>query len=767
MISLTLAAPAWVVLATPVAVGVRLVRRQPIKSAYNISIYTLAWAAGAAIVAVAGPATDSLRGLTVLALAGAVGGLISHVAVALVISVAQETSFTASWRAGAGLQVLSTLGNVAVALVVVVLARHDPRLIAAAACLALCAHQGYVGRLRGREERTAAARQLHAVNALAADLDEAAVTARAAAEIATLLAADAVEIDLAATAAGPGTVYQHRRRADAWAGLAGQAPPVAGRLVAEIPIIGSGEPVGRIRVWLAGGSAGYLRLSERDQVALRTLAAATHTALANARAHAQQTYQATHDRITDLPTHDVLLTRIDQHLADVRAGRADGPIALAVIDITDFREIVRTLGRPAAHRLLTHAADRLRATVVDGEFVAHVGSDSFAVYLHPAGQPDPLPAPAGALLDGRPGWGDPERIHGRVLALVNAIADPVRLEAGAAQVSLPATAGIAYSDTPAASGAELLRQATVALDDARNRVNTQVGWYDPGADVAGPSALILASALRAALDRDELELHYQPILHLTEGWPVAVEALIRWRHPTRGLLRPSQFVPVLQRSPRDHAALVRWYLDHALRERAHWGADLDLPIAVNLDARALLDRDLVGRIAAALSAADLPPSQLICELTETAALSPLDTVDWTLADLRALGVGVAIDDFGAGHSSLTRLLRVPATSLKIAAELVNDLLVSDQAEILIRAAVDIAHHQGLQVSALGVTTTAQANALVELGCPAAQGRHLVRPLTSGPLRDFLNQAPPRPADHAADIIPLQTRRSATSQPRST
>jgi diguanylate cyclase (GGDEF)-like protein len=745
MLALTLVPPAWVVLCTPVGVGLRLVGRQPaIKSVYNLSSYTVA-AAGAALVSSTQPyAAGNLSALVVLALAGLVGGLITHVAVAGVIAVAQDTSLLASWRAGAGLQLLSVAGNVATALVVIVLAGHDARLIAALPIVGLCLHQGYMGRLRGREERTAAQRQLEAVDALAADLDEAAVASRAAAEIADLLAADVVEVELFAASDRDAVVYQHCRRGVAWRGDPGQVPTAVGRLLAQVSIAGTGDPVGQIRVWLAGGSAD-LQLSTGDQVAVRTLAAAAHTALANARAHERlrmiaerQTYQATHDRITGLPVHDLLIEHVDRHLARARADGAAGPVAVGIVDISGFRETVRTLGRAAAHHLLSHAAERLGAAVAPGEYLAHVGGDSFAVFTETPG---------------------PEHVRERMLAMLSAVSTPVRLEEGGAQVSLDATTGIAYCATPAATGgAELLRQATVALDQART-IDLQVAWYDPAADLASPPALVLASELRAALVKHELELHYQPIIDLAGGYPVAVEALVRWRHPDRGLLRPMDFLRVIQRSPRDHAKFSRWYLDAALRERSQWGDDRDLPIAINVDKRSLLDEDLVGQVADALDRAGIGPDQLMFELAET-ALSGLDSDD-VLSGLRTLGIRLAIDDFGTGYGSLTRLLRVPATNLKIAPELVADMLASEQATALVQAAINIGRTAGLQVTALGVTSADQAGALSALGCPAGQGRHLGLPLSSALLRRYLATAPDRPtAGRNADVIPLQSRRAS-------
>ena len=248
-------------------------------------------------------------------------------------------------------------------------------------------------------------------------------------------------------------------------------------------------------------------------------------------------------------------------------------------------------------------------------------------------------------------------------------------------------------------------------------------------------------------------------MQIPNGIPVAAEALVRWRHPTKGLLRPAEFLPVLERS-HDHARFLAWQLQRALSDRAMWG-DRDLPICVNLAARCLLDRELPNQVAAALHAAGVNGDQLMLELTETAAAA--GPVDEVLDELRGLGVRLAIDGFGTGHSSLTKLLQVPATDLKIAAEFVRDMLVSDQAAAICRLAVELGRSCGLHVTALGVTTAQHVTALTGLGCDAAQGRHLVPPLTPAALRDYLLDAPTKPAAPEADVIPLHARRRS-SQP---
>jgi diguanylate cyclase len=750
VLSLALVPPAWAVLLTPVGVGLALAFRLPAaKAVYTVSAHTLASAAGAAVVAVAGPyRPDSARGVLALVLAGVAAGLVSHAAAAIFVAVAQDIPVSAGVRARFDVQVLSTAGNVTAATVTLGLAHRDPRLIAVLPVVGLCLHLGYLGRLRSQEERTLAQRQMRAVSVFADDMDEALVAARAAVEVANLLAVDVVDVEVYGRDGRAATLHRHARRGEPWSGPPDRAPVVAGRLVTQVPVAGDPYPLGLIRVWLAGGDPG-VQLSKPDEVAVRTFAAALRTALANARTHdrvraaaERQAYQATHDRATDLPTYDLLLEHVERCLAGVRDAGADTAAAACVIEIGGLREIARTLGRTAGQRLLAHAADQLRRAAAPGHYAAHLGGESFGVFLQPAR--------------------DPEQVRARVLGLLTAVGAPVRADPGGTEVSLDACAGIAYC-APATSAAELLRRATAARDRARD-AGLRVAFYEPACDSAGPPAFVLASELRAALDRREFEVLYQPIVDLAHYWPVGVEATVRWLHPVHGLLRPEQFLPALHRTPVDRARFVRWYLDHALAERARWGPE-DLPVAVNLDSRSLLDDGLVDHVARAIGQAGLAPDQLTVELTETAEPSSVDAVDDVVARLRYLGTRLAVDDFGAGPGSLARLLRLPATDVKIAAELIIDMLKSEQAAALVRAAIDIGRGLGRQVTALGVTTAEQAAALRDFDCPAAQGRHLVPALTPSRLRAYLAEAPRPPASTAADVIVLETRRPTSDRGR--
>lgn len=737
ILALVVSPPTWVVLLTPLGVGASLARRRvaPIKTIYNISTNT---AAAAAAAVIAGDLQQPITAgdAAALAAAGIAVAAITHVAVAAAIAAARGVSLRTTWSAGAGLQVLTVAGNLAAALSVLVLARQDQRLIAVLPLVALCMHQGYLGRLRGHQEREAGKRQSIAVSHLTADLDQPGVVRRAAEEVGALTGADVVDVELTASETEPATLYRHLRRGESWTGSPAQAPALAAHLVAQSPIAGEGgAPAGELRVWLVGG-APDLRLSERDQNAVAILAAATFAALNNARAHAQQTYHATHDRLTGLPARPALLERIESTARTATAGALQ-PVALVLVDLSGYRDIVRALGHDTAEHLLVRTSEQLRQAAEDGEFLAHVGADDFGIYLDAAQ--------------------DPTHVRRRALALLEAVAEPYGLEVGT--VELDAVAGIAYSPAPVTSGTELLRQAIVALDQAR-ATNLPVEFYDPATDALGGSAaVVMAAELRSALDQGQLDLHYQPIVAIPSGAPVALETLVRWRHPTKGLLYPPEFLAVLEHS-RDHGRFVSWQLQEALRTRALW-AERDLPVSVNLASRCLLDRSFPKQVAAALERAGVPGDQLMFELSDTSALTGAYPVQSVLERLRLLGVKIAVDRFGTGDSSLPALLDLPATHVKISAEFVQDMTLNERAAAVVRLAVELGRSSDLEVVALGVASDDHVAALTRLGCHLAQGRHLAAPMPASMLRGYLDSAPTAPPPPDADVIELDSRRSLT------
>jgi diguanylate cyclase (GGDEF)-like protein len=736
VLTLLLVPPSWTpaVAGLGMALAAAVIKQPAIKLLFNSARCALAAFVGVGAVTLAGGSFDpgTTGGLVGLMVAGVLFDLVGNVLTIVVVGMAQGTSTRAVWTANAGTQAVTAAGNLALTTTGLLLARADIRLLVVVPVGVLLLYQAYLVRQRGRAERDAGRRLAEAVRSLSS-LDERDVVRRAAVAAADLLSADVVEVYLRNGDAGGPTL--HRHRADG-----GEAPTGATeQLAASAPLDADGEaPLGELRVYMSA----YVRLVERERDALRTLAAATHTALQTARAHARtaelaelRAYEATHDPVTRLPNRQLLQRRVDTYL-DTAVDPVPA-VGLVLLRPDHFHEVAATLGHAARDTLLRHAASHLVEAGLLGELVARLDGDQFAVFLHEAN--------------------DPADVAERARALMEALATPLRLDA--ATVSMTGTAGIAYAGPaqPASAG-ELLRQASVALERAA-RVGTGVEFYQPAQDASGPGSLLLSAELRTALSEDQLVLHYQPMVDLNTGAPVAAEALVHWRHPTRGLLPPREFLPVLESSSL-LPAYTDWLLREALAECHEWSAlDLEVPVSVNLSARSLLDRELPGRVAAALARARLSPERLMLELTESSALSPIDTVDVVLEDLRILGVRVAVDDFGTGHSSLTRLLRVPATDLKIAPQLVEGMLTSPQARTIVRAAIEIAQSYGLRAIAVGVRTAAHAAAVRNLGGHAAQGDHCLPPMLAVKARAAMRLAANgAQLATAADVIPLRQHR---------
>ena len=737
VLALAISPAAWVVLLMPLAVLVRYFGRQPaIKTIYNVSSYTMAAAAASAVLATGGasrPFTDA--DLLTLTGAGVVAGIVTYLAVAAVIATVQDVSLLATWRASGGLQVLTLAGNLGLAVGVLLLARYEPAAVVVLPVLVLCAHQGYVGRLRGHQEREAGQRHAAAVGRLTADLDEPGVVRRSAESACQLVSADAVDVELPGPDPSiPAVLHRHQRRGNSWTGDPALAPALPAQLVATLPIpVSDGRAAGQLRVWLAS-NAPDLRLGGGEEAALLSLATHTGAAVSNARMHAQQTYYANYDRLTRLPARPLLVEQIETRL---RSGVTGDhlPTALLVIEVTGYDEMLRTLGHDVAEDLLVRTARRLQIAVEDGEFVAHVGHDNFAVHL-----PEAV---------------SPAHVRKRALRLITSITKAIRLDTTdlpTTQVTLQAVAGAAYSTITVGSGTEMLRQASVALEQARAR-NIDFDFYEPAADeLGGPAAIVMRSELHAALEEEQLALHYQPIIHVPSGAPVGLEALLRWYHPTKGMLYGREFLSVLEHSP-DHAPFVAWQLEKALAVRALCG-DRDLPVSVNLAARCLLDSRLPDQVAEALARAGVPANQLMLEIDEAdPLLTQIGLVGEVLTRLRLQGVKVAIDGLGTGNSSLIGLLKVPATHIKVDGYFVSQMLNDPEASAVVGVGLDLGRRAEFQFIATGVSAEEQITALRQRGCDLAQGPHLVRPLLADQLPLYLATAPqaPSPEDNVVSL----------------
>jgi diguanylate cyclase (GGDEF)-like protein len=414
--------------------------------------------------------------------------------------------------------------------------------------------------------------------------------------------------------------------------------------------------------------------------------------------------QALHDALTGLPNRTLLHGRAERTL------RGREPGALLLIDLDRFKEVNDTLGHDYGDALLIEVSQRLHATLRREDTLARLGGDEFAVLV--AGVPDRATV---VELAGR---------------LQDALRRPFALRGVA--VELEASIGVALYPEHGETAGTLLQRADVAMYDAK-RGGHGVATYSPERDPYSADRLGLLAELRRAIERDELVLHYQPKVSLRTGELTGVEALVRWQHPTRGLLGPSEFVPLAERTGAV-ADLTRWVVDRALAQHRAWrDQGVDVPVAVNLAAANIVDVGLPAGIAALLECHGVAGERLECEISEhTVMADPVRATD-VLDGLRKLGVRLSLDDFGTGHSSLAYLKRLPLDEVKIDRSFVAGMAEDENDAVIVRSTIDLARNLGLQVVAEGVETEQIMDVLADLRCDTAQGYFVSRPLPAAEL----------------------------------
>jgi diguanylate cyclase (GGDEF)-like protein len=443
----------------------------------------------------------------------------------------------------------------------------------------------------------------------------------------------------------------------------------------------------------------------------------------------QREHQALHDELTGLPNRTMLLRKTADALIDAsRLGRRAG---FLLLDLDRFKEVNDTLGHAVGDELLRVVAHRLTHSVRPGDVVARLGGDEFAVLL-------PMVREVSSARE----------VAARLRA---ALAEPVRLEGMVFEIE--ASIGIAIYPDDATLVEVLLQRSDVAMYLAKDR-RTGVERYVSDSDRNSPARLALLGDLRRGIDRGELELHYQPKVLLADGATCGVEALVRWRHPERGLLLPGEFMPMAEQSylMRD---ITAWVVEAALRQAARWRRDgLAVPVSLNLSARDLQDTGLTDTLERGLAQHSLPPDAVILEISERTLASEPARVIATAEALAAVGIPLSLDDFGTGYSSLVRLRRLPVSEIKIDASFVGRLLGSPDDQLIVRSLAQLMSGLGIRSVAEGVESPEAAAVLRDMGCDAAQGWHFCGPLAADPATGWLagNRAvgaPPRPRESAA------------------
>jgi diguanylate cyclase (GGDEF)-like protein len=415
------------------------------------------------------------------------------------------------------------------------------------------------------------------------------------------------------------------------------------------------------------------------------------------------------DPLTGLPNRLLFEQRLHEALAAPAPGRGGAAPQLAIlfIDLDGFKPINDLLGHTVGDEVLRIVARRLAQAVRGSDTIARVGGDEFVM-----------------LLRGEGGRVDATHAARRLIDLV------LRpFEGGGRRLQLSCSIGIALHPEHGPAD-RLLAHADAAMYACKRSGGNGWAFYEPQMDPSREAGLGLHIDLRDAIEHGQLQLHYQPKVCGRTGRTLGVEALLRWRHPARGMVSPLVFIPLAERYGLVNR-LGHWVVEETCRQIERWaGQGMRMHVAINLSAQQLRDDELVDRVRAALARHGVLPEQLLCEITESVAMGDFDATQQAFDGLAAAGVMLSIDDFGTGYSSLAYLRRLPARQLKIDRSFVSDLETSVDARAIVSAVIQLAHALGLRVVAEGVETEGQRDVLVGLACDELQGYLFAKPMAA-------------------------------------
>ena len=502
------------------------------------------------------------------------------------------------------------------------------------------------------------------------------------------------------------------------------------------PLIGSSGPIGTLVV---ADRSGLVRpFSHADLRRMSTVAGHASVAIEHSRLverlreqAAESEHQSLHDPLTQLPNRTLFARRLEKALA------REAQVAVLLLDLDRFKDVNDTLGHDNGDALLQQVGVRLRDALRAGDLVARLGGDEFGVLLSAITSEDV------AIEVGR--------------SIVELLEQPFLI--GDMSVDVGASIGIAIASDATDPGA-VLRRADVAMYSAKSQ-QTGVEVYQPDHDSYSTERLTLVADLRQAIGERALDIWFQPQVKLDDGSVFGVEALVRWDHPTRGRLLPDEFIAMAEQT-----GLIGPLTDLVLDESLARCKELreiaaDLRVSVNLSARGLLRPGLVERVGGLLGRHGLPASALCLEITESSVMSDPRRTVAVLEDLAGLGVVIAVDDFGTGHSSLTYLKRLPVGEIKIDKSFVLAMLEDQSDEAIVRSVIDLARNLGIPVVAEGVEDELTGQRLRQFGCQQAQGYHFGRPMPLAELRARL-AGRASVADNGAVLLRLSTSRRSAS-----
>ncbi len=454
-------------------------------------------------------------------------------------------------------------------------------------------------------------------------------------------------------------------------------------------------------------------VGDDDRKHVRDFADRVAVAISSAWRDEQLYMQAHFDALTGLPNRSLLKDRLTQEIA--RCQRERGSFALLFVDLDHFKDVNDALGHACGDAALREAARRISRCLRESDTVSRLGGDEFNVILTQVQDPQ-----------------DPGRVAGHV---IRSLSEPFVIDGQSSFLS--ASIGIALYPQDGGSADELIKNADTAMYRAKSGGRGQAVYFEEKMNAEAVARVTLGRELRRAIDGDELELYYQPVLDLRTGAICGAEALLRWHHPVQGLMLPARFIRLAEESGYIER-LGRWVLDEACRQVARWEREGVTPgrVAVNVSARQFRGLALVDSVRESARGAGIPPASLELEITETALIDHGPAVEDTLRALVAMGVTLSLDDFGTGFSSMAYLKRFPVDTVKIDRVFVENLGRDADSEVIVSAIVAMSHALGKSVIAEGAETDEQLRLLRRLKCDRAQGFGFARPLPAAEFTRF-------------------------------